>query len=78
MLGSLEDLLQAASNAAGTEDVVHKLDIFEALREVLGDKAAPEGPLEDTEEKAQEAYLQTRTLVVKLSTQSTRCHCKHT
>lgn len=73
MLGSLEDLPQAASDAAGTEDVVHKLDIFEALHEVLGDKA-PEGPLEDTEEKAQEAYLQTRPLVVKLSTQSTRCH----
>lgn len=45
---------EAASDAAGTEDVVHKLDIFEALREVLGDKAAPEGLLEDTEEKAQE------------------------
>lgn len=75
MFGSQEDLPQAASDAAGTEDMVTKLDIFEALHEVLcGDKAAPEGPLEDAEEKVQEIYVKIRTLVVKLSTRSNRCH----
>ena len=67
VLSSREDL--QAADAAGTEDMVHKLDIFEALHEVLCvDKAAPEG--QEDEEKAQEV----KDSVVKLSAGSNRCH----